>query len=275
VSTDPFTRAADAAGAIAASTGRDHHDVAIVLGSGLADAAPALGEPRSRIGFCELPGFPAVVAPGQRPELRSVAVGDLSALVFLGRMHLYEGRTPAEVAHPVRTALATGCSTVVITNAAGGIREGFAPGGFVLISDHLNLTGRSPLTGLSKGQGGRTPFVDLTDAWSHRLREVARKVDRSLEEGVYAQLGGPHFETPAEIRMLRTLGADLVGMSSVIELIAARHLGADVLGVSVVTNLAAGMVVEDGAVSAGSIVEVAQSQAGRLGGLIREVLQRL
>lgn len=270
---DPFALAEVAAGAIADLTGLDHHDVAVVLGSGLAPAARSIGDPRARVGFADLPGFPSRVAPGQQPEVQSIAVGDRAALVFLGRIHLYEGRTPAEVVHPLRSASSAGCTTFVITNASGAIREGLVPGDLLLISDHLNLTGSSPLVGLSKGQGGRTPFVDLTDAWSPRLREVARAIDPSLGEGVYAQLPGPHFETPAEIRMLRTLGADLVGMSSVLELIAARHLAAEVLGVSVVGNLAAGMA--EGTVSAASIVELAASRAERLGTLLRDFLLRL
>lgn len=273
VTADPFAVADAAAAAIRELTGVDRHDVAVVLGSGLASAAESLGEPRARLGFADLPGFPPRVASGQRPEVVSVAVGDRAVIAFLGRLHLYEGRTPAEVAHPLRSASAAGCATFVITNASGGISGGLAPGDLVLISDHLNLTGKSPLTGLSKGRRGRTPFVDLTDAWSPRLRGLARAVDPSLGEGVYAQLPGPHFETPAEIRMLRALGADLVGMSSVIELIAARHLGAEVLGVSVASNLAAGMA--PGSVSATSIVETAHSRAERLGTLLRDFLLRL
>lgn len=270
---DPFALAAEAAGAIAEMTGRDRHDVAVVLGSGLAEAASSLGERVGRVGFDQLPGFPSGAASGQRPEVWSVTTGDRAALVFLARVHLYEGRTPAEVAHPLRTALSAGCRTVVITNASGGIREDLSPGDLVLISDHLNLTGSSPLAGLAKGHGGRTPFIDLTEAWSPRLRALAREVDLSMTEGVYAQMPGPHFETPAEIRMLRSMGADLVGMSSVLEVIAARHLGAEALGVSVVSNLAAGMA--PGSVSATSLVQIASSAAERIGKLVHEVIRRI
>jgi purine-nucleoside phosphorylase len=169
--------------------------------------------------------------------------------------------------------VAAGCRTVVITNASGGLRPGLAPGDLVLISDHLNLTGISTLTGLSAGQGNPNVFVDLTDAWSPRLRELALEVDGSLREGVYAQLPGPHFETPAEIRMLRGLGAHLVGMSSVLEAIAARHLDTEVLGLSVVANLGAGMAL--GSASSTSLVEVARSRAARLGRIVRGVMSRL
>jgi purine-nucleoside phosphorylase len=270
---DPFTYATEASRTLAALTGRAHHDVAVILGSGLSVAAATIGSPTARLGFAQLPGFPAKVPGGQVPEVWSVEVAGRSVLVFLGRLHLYEGHGAGKVAHPVRAALSAGCEVVVLTNASGALRPGLAPGDLVLISDHLNLTGVSPLTGLSKGQGAASPFVDLTDAWAPRLRKLAREVDPTLPEGVYAQMPGPHFETPAEIRMLRALGADLVGMSSVLEAIAARHLGADLLGVSVVSNLAAG--ISPGGVSSTSLVEVASSRAKYLGEVLREVIARL
>lgn len=247
--------------------------MAVVLGSGLSAAAGSLGPPRARCAFGDLPGFPSAVPDGQVPEVQSTRVGDHKVLTLLGRPHLYEGHTPAQVAHPVRTACGAGCRAVVITNASGALHPGLTPGDLVLVTDHLNLTGVSPLTGLTKGQGSRTPFVDLTDAWSRQLRALALEVEPTLAQGVYAQMPGPHFETPAEVRMLRALGADLVGMSSVLEAIAARHLGAEVLGLSVVTNLAAG--VEPGSVSATSIVDVARSRAQALGTLVREVIARI
>jgi purine-nucleoside phosphorylase len=273
MASDPLGEATKAAQTLATLTGTAHYDVALILGTGLAAATEALGEPRARLAFEQLPGFPQGTNAAQRPEVWSVPVGDHLVLVFLGRPHLYEGRTPAEVAHPVRTAVAAGCRTVVITNACGGLRPEFAPGDLVLISDHLNLTGVSTLSGLLTGQGDPDAFVDLTDAWSPRLRELALEVDGSLREGVYAQVPGPHFETPAEIRMLRGLGADLVGMSSVLEAIAARHLGAEVLGLSVVANLGAGMARRG--TSSASLVEVVRSQAVTLGGIVREVVTRL
>jgi purine-nucleoside phosphorylase len=191
-------------------------------------------------------------------------VGDKRALVFLGRTHLYEGRGVGAVAHAVRTAAATGARLIVLTNAAGGIREGMKPGDPVLISDHLNLTATSPLTGAT--------FVDLTDLYSPRLRELARQIDPSLTEGVYAQLPGPHFETPAEIRMLRGLGADLVGMSTVLEAIAARAAGAEVFGLSLVTNLAAGMTGEP--LNHEEVLSTGRAAAARMGDLLAELVAR-
>ncbi len=260
----------------------ERHDAAVVLGTGLAGAAESLGAPGTRLAFAQLAGFPKGVAVGQRPEVWSVEIAGKHVLVMRGRPHLYEGHRPAEVVVPVRAAILAGCRTLVLTNASGAIRGGLSPGQLVLISDHLNLTGVSPLTGLEvsdepehtdeAGTAGG-PFVDLVGAWSERLRALARAIDPSLEQGVYAQLPGPHFETPAEIRMLQTLGADLVGMSSAIELIAARHLGAEVLGVSLVSNVAAG--IGQAAVSGASVVEVARRSAERLGEVLLELFLRL
>ena len=246
------------------------HDVALVLGTGLAAAAEALGTVRWRHPLGSIPGFPPSFVSHQRSEVWSVEVGDRRVLVFLGRLHLYEGYGPAQVAHAVRTAVAAGCRTVVLTNASGSLRAEVPPGELVLIRDHLNLTGRSPMDGLPTDGDRPTPFVDLVDAWSPRLRALARSVDGTLGEGVYAQVPGPHFETPAEIRMLRTLGADLVGMSSVLEAIAARQLGAEVLGLSLVTNLAAGM--ESSGVSSTEIIELGRRRADDVGRLVREVV---
>ena len=160
----------------------------------------------------------APTAAGHGGEVLSLRIGDHRVLVFVGRIHAYEGHELHQVVHPVRTACAAGAHTVVLTNAAGGLRADYVVGQPVLISDHLNLTARSPLVGAS--------FVDLVDAYSPRLRAIAHEIDPSLAEGVYAGLPGPHYETPAEIRMLRTLGADLVGMSTVHETIAAREAAA-------------------------------------------------
>ncbi len=222
-----------AAAALAAATGVERHDVAVILGSGWSAAADALGTPTAEIEVAGLPGFLAPTVTGHSGKVRSVPVGGKQALVFLGRTHLYEGHGVGPVVHAVRTAVAAGTGLVVLTNAAGGLRHGMHPGQAVLIADHLNLTATSPIVGAN--------FVDLTDLYSLRMRELARQLDPTLEEGVYAQLPGPHFETPAEIRMLRTLGADLVGMSTGLEAIAARQAGAEVFGLSLVTNLAAGM----------------------------------
>lgn len=242
LTTGPFGAAAASAAALAERTGLPHHDVAVVLGSGWAPAADALGPPAAEVPLTELGGFPAPAVAGHVAAVRSVLVGERRVLVFLGRVHLYEGHSPAAVVHGVRTAVAAGCGTVILTNAAGGIRADLGPGQPVLISDHLNLTGQSPLAGLPPGvPDGRPLFTDLTEVYSGRLRAAVRTREPALPEGVYAALTGPQYETPAEIRMLRSMGADLVGMSTVLEAIAARHLGADVLGLSLVTNVAAGL----------------------------------
>jgi purine-nucleoside phosphorylase len=262
---DPVAAASAAAAALAEETNAAHHDVAVVLGSGWQPAAEELGLPTAEIPMSGLPGFTAPAATGHKGNVWSVPVGGKQVLVLLGRTHLYEGLGIEPVAHGVRTAVAAGCGTVVLTNAAGGIREGLAVGQPILISDHLNLTARSPLVGAR--------FVDLTDLYSPRLREVAKIIEPSLAEGVYAGLPGPHFETPAEIRMLRTLGADLVGMSTVLEAIAARAAGADVLGVSLVTNVAAGLSGEP--LHPQEVLEAGKAAAGRMGKLLRSLIERL
>ena len=238
--TDPFDQARHAGRELSRRTGVDRHDVLVVLGTGLAPVAGLLGATDAPVDLSALPWFPRFTGLGHRPEAWSVAVRGRRALVMAGRLHLYEGLTPAEVAHPMRTALATGCRTVILTCSAGGIRPGLEVGQVVLVADHLNLTATSPLVGIPADHSAGPPFIDLTDAWSPRLRAIARAADPSLVEGVYAQVVGPNLETPAEVRMLGALGADLVGMSLVPEVIAARHLGTEVLGLAVVTNAAAG-----------------------------------
>jgi purine-nucleoside phosphorylase len=262
---DPAALARSAAAELARRTGRERHDVAVVLGSGWRPAADALGEPEREVPVSELPGFRAPTAVGHGGTARSLVVGGHRVLVLLGRTHLYEGHGPDAVAHAARTAAAAGCRTLVLTNAAGGITEGLSVGQPVLLSDHLNLTARSPLVGAR--------FVDLTDLYSPRLRELARRIDPTLVEGVYAGLPGPHFETPAEIRMLRTLGADLVGMSTVLEAIAARAEGLEVFGLSLVTNLAAGLSGQP--LNDLEVIEAGNAAAGRMGGLLRELLTAL
>jgi purine-nucleoside phosphorylase len=239
---DPFAAAAASASALAQRTAQPRHEIAVVLGSGWAPAADALGTVVAEVPLDELGGFPAPAVAGHVAAVRSVSLDGIPILVFLGRVHLYEGHSPAAVVHGVRTAIAAGCSTVVLTNAAGGIRAGLRPGQPVLISDQLNLTGSSPLAALpADGQPDRPLFADMTEVYSPRLRTLAQAKDPALEEGVYAAMLGPQYETPAEIRMLRSMGADLVGMSTALEAIAARHLGAEVLGFSLVTNVAAGL----------------------------------
>ena len=270
---DPYATAAASAAQLAVRTGQDRHDAAVVLGSGWAPAADAIGPAQAEIPLADLGGFAPPTVPGHTPAVRSLAVGGLRVLVFLGRTHLYEGHPVEVIVHGVRTAVAAGCRTVVLTNAAGGIRAGYQVGQPVLIRDHLNLTARSPLSGASPPEGYPPRFVDLTDLYSARLRGLAREADPSLAEGVYAALPGPHYETPAEIQMLRTLGADLVGMSTALEAIAARHLGAEVLAVSLVTNLAAGL--GEGALDHAEVVEAGRVAATRMGALLAALLPRI
>ena len=250
---------------IADKVGIGDHDVAIVLGSGWAPAVSALGEPTAILPMADVPGFTPPSATGHTGQVLSMGIGDHRVLVLAGRVHAYEGHDLQHVVHPVRTACAAGARVVVLTNAAGAVREDLAVGQPVLISDHLNLTARSPLVGAQ--------FVDLVDAYAPRLRTLARQVDPGLVEGVYAGLPGPHFETPAEIRMLRTLGADLVGMSTVHETIAARAAGAEVLGVSLVTNMAAGITGES--LSHLEVLGAGAASAARLGSLLADVVARL
>lgn len=260
--------AAVSAACLAERTGADRHDVAIVLGSGwrpAADVLAGLGTGIVDVDFADLGGFPATDVPGHAPTARSILLGGRRLLVFLGRVHAYEGHDLSRVVHTVRTAHAAGAGTVVLTNAAGGLRSDLHVGQPVLVADHLNLTGRSPLVG--------PLFTDLTDAYSPRLRALARTVEPSLVEGIYAALPGPHFETPAEIRMLRGLGADLVGMSTVHETIAARALGVDVLALSLVTNLAAGMT--DAPLDHTEVLAAGAAAAGRMGSMLAEVITAL
>lgn len=256
--------AEEAAAALARATGVLHHDVALVLGSGWVPAAEALGRPTADISVTDLPGFSAPVVAGHSGRVRSIPVGGKRVLVLLGRTHYYEGKGVAPVAHGVRTAVAAGARTVILTNAAGGLREGMTVGQPVVISDHLNLTATSPIVGPT--------FVDLTDLYSPRLRTLAAAIDPTLTEGVYAQLPGPHYETPAEIRMYRSLGADLVGMSTVLEAIAVREAGAEVFGLSLVTNLAAGMTGEP--LDHTEVLAAGRDAAGRMGELLAELIEK-
>jgi purine-nucleoside phosphorylase len=274
---EPYGAAAASAARLSERAGQAAHDVAVVLGSGWAPAADAiavaLGAAVTEVPVADLGGFAASTVPGHAGAVRSLVTDGLRLLVFLGRTHLYEGNPAATVVHGVRTAVAAGCRVVVLTNAAGGIRAGYQVGQPVLIRDHLNLTGRSPLTGPPPPPGYPPRFTDLTAAYSPRLRALARAADPSLAEGVYAALPGPHYETPAEIAMLRTLGADLVGMSTVLEAIAARHLGAEVLAFSLVTNLAAGLT--DHGLDHAEVVAAGAEAAGRMGALLASILPQV
>jgi purine-nucleoside phosphorylase len=267
---DPYEAAQASAARLAELTGQPRHDAVVVLGSGWAPAADALGTVDAEVPLAELGGFPPPRVGGHSPLVRSVRAGPVRALIFLGRVHLYEGHDVATVVHGVRTAVATGCQVVVLTNAAGGIREGYQVGQPVLIRDHLNLTGRSPLSGSPPPPGYPSRFVDLTDLYSARLRTLAAGADDGLAEGVYAALPGPHYETPAEIRMLRTLGADLVGMSTALEAIAAHHLGAEVLAISLVSNLAAGLTPHG--LDHAEVLAAGQAATERMGALLGGLL---
>jgi purine-nucleoside phosphorylase len=262
---DPHAAADAAAARLRELTGAETHDVALVMGSGWAPAVDALGAPDAEFPVTELPGFPPPAVEGHGGTVRSYKIGHKRTLVFLGRTHFYEGRGVAAVAHGVRTAVAAGSKTIVLTNGCGGLREGMRPGQPVLISDHINLTATSPIVGPT--------FVDLTNLYSPRLRELCRAADPSLQEGVYVQFPGPHYETPAEIAMVRAIGGDLVGMSTTLEAIAAREAGAEVLGISLVTNLAAGMTGEP--LNHEEVLEAGRSAATRMGGLLSKVVGQL
>ena len=261
---DPGALAATAAEQLTGALGGPH-DVAVVMGSGWAPAADAFGAAEGSVAIGDLPGFAAPTAVGHGGEVRSVRIGEARVLLFLGRTHLYEGRGVGPVVHGVRTAAAAGVRTVVLTNAAGGVRPEYGIGQPVLIADHINLTATSPLVGAN--------FVDLTDLYSARLRGLAREIDPTLQEGVYAAFPGPHYETPAEIRMCRALGADLVGMSTALEAIAARAAGMEILGLSMVTNPAAGVTGE--VLDHQEVLAAGKAAAGRLGSFLVELIGRL
>lgn len=231
---DPFEIAAAAAADIARLSGVERHDIAVTLGSGWGRAAELIGEETASFPATEVVGFSKPALEGHVGTLRSVRTpGGKNVLVIGARTHYYEGHGVRRVVHSVRTAAATGATTMILTNGAGGIRETWKPGQPVLISDHINLTADSPLEGAT--------FIDLTDLYSTRLRDIARSIDPSLDEGVYTQFRGPHYETPAEVQMAKTIGGDIVGMSTALEAIAARQAGMEILGFSLITNLAAGI----------------------------------
>lgn len=232
-----------AAAVIAARSERDRHDAAVVLGSGLSSYARSLPE-AVELPYQGIPGFPTPQVTGHAGSLFSARIDGRSLLVFAGRVHSYEGWDMDDVVFGVRTAVATGARRILLTNAAGAVNESFSPGDLVVISDHLNLSGRNPLTGPNDDRLGPR-FPDMTEVYTPSLRTRLREIltDRGLpaHEGVYAAFPGPTYETPAEVQMAKRLGADLVGMSTVPEAIAVRHMGAEIAGISLVTNLAAGI----------------------------------
>ncbi|QCU78612.1 purine-nucleoside phosphorylase [Citricoccus sp. SGAir0253] len=266
-----FTEAREAAAALARATGAalegpDSHRIAVVLGSGWGGAAELIGETEHTVPTSELPGFAAPSVPGHNPTVRSVRLADGSrALVFGSRTHYYEHRDAGAVAHTVRTAAAAGARAVVLTNGCGSLVPEWGPGTPVLIADHLNLTGATPLVGAE--------FVDLTDLYSPRIREIARSVDPDLPEGVYVQFPGPQYETPAEVRYAKAIGGDLVGMSTALDAIAARHAGLEVFGISLVTNAAAGFSGEP--LSHDEVVQAGRDAGPRISALLAGIIGRL
>ena len=275
--TDPFAVAEAAARQIAAASGITRHDVALVLGSGWGGAADLLGETVAEIPTEEIVGFSPPAVAGHGATIRSIRIDhdhesidgaygeDRYALVLGSRTHYYENKGVRRVAHGVRTAAAAGAKTVVLTNGCGGLVPEWAPGTPVLISDHLNLTAASPLEGAT--------FVDLTDLYSPRLRELARTVDGTLAEGVYVQFRGPHYETPAEVRMAGVLGGHLVGMSTTLEAIAARQVGLEILGISLVTNAAAG--ISPDPLSHEEVLEAGRDAGPRISALLAAIVRKL
>jgi len=266
---DPLQAAAIAASEIASRTGFASHDVALVMGSGWVGAVDALGSPSYECNAEEITGFFPPAVEGHSGKVRSYEIKDgdraIRALVFLGRTHLYEGKGMEPVVHGVRTAVKAGCKVIILTNACGGINTAYRVGQPVLIRDHISLTAQSPLVGAT--------FVDLTDLYSKRIRAIMKSADSSLQEGVYVHWRGPTYETPAEILMMRTLGADLVGMSTVPEAIAAHALGAEVLGISLVTNAAAGVTGEK--LNHEEVIAAGKAAASSMGELLAKTIPQI
>ncbi|MGO2682646.1 MAG: purine-nucleoside phosphorylase [Microbacterium sp.] len=263
---DPFEIAARAAADIARLTGVEKHDIALTLGSGWGKAAELIGETTATIPATDVTGFSKPALEGHVGTLRSIRTpAGKHVLVIGARTHYYEGHGVRRVVHSVRTAAATGAQIMVLTNGAGGIRETWTPGQPVLISDHLNLTADSPLEGAT--------FVDLTDLYAQRLRDIAHTIDPSLDEGVYTQFRGPHYETPAEVQMVRRIGGDIVGMSTALEAIAAREAGMEILGFSLITNLAAG--IQKTPLSHGEVIDAGTAAEPVISALLARVVEAL
>jgi len=263
---DPFEVAALAAADIARLSGVEKHDIALTLGSGWGKAADLLGETTATIAATDVTGFSKPALEGHVGTLRSIRTpGGKNVLVIGARTHYYEDHGVRRVVHSVRTAAAAGAEIMVLTNGAGGIRETWRPGQPVLISDHINLTADSPLEGAN--------FVDLTDLYSARLRDIARTIDSSLDEGVYTQFRGPHYETPAEVQMAKAIGGHIVGMSTALEAIAARESGLEVLGFSLITNLAAG--IQKTPLSHTEVIEAGREAEPVISALLARVVEAL
>jgi purine-nucleoside phosphorylase len=252
-----YEEVTQAAAFIAQATGFPSHDAALVLGSGLGDYAASLPD-AVVIPYTDIPGFPVPQVVGHGGSLISAPIGDGRVLVLSGRVHAYEGWDMDDVVFGVRTVIAAGAQRVMLTNAAGGVNGSYSPGDLVIIKDQLNLTGRNPLLGLNDDRLGPR-FPDMSTVYTPRLRQdlagVFTDIGITPYEGVYAWFLGPTYETPAEVQMAKTMGADLVGMSTAPEAIAARHMGAEVAGISLVTNLAAG--ISDSPLSHDEVTETA------------------
>ena len=270
-----YERLEAAAGVIAAATGRPRHDAAVVLGSGLSDYGAGL-EGAIEVPYAEIPCFPVPAVSGHAGSVFSAEVATGTVLVLAGRVHTYEGWPLDEVVFAVRAAALSGAHTALLTNAAGGVGEGLMPGDLVALRDHLNLAGRNPLFGTNEDRLGPR-FPDMSEVYSAEVRglmaDAAADIGMPYKEGVYAWLLGPSYETPAEIEMLRRLGADLVGMSTVPEAIALRHMGARVGAISLVTNLAAGMTAAP--LSHAEVTETAALAKERFTGLLDALLPQL
>lgn len=266
-----FEKASTAAGFVTRRT-ELRPRLAIVLGSGLGAFAEQLEE-KTAIPFAEIPHFPQSTVPGHSGKLVIGKVAGVPVAVMQGRVHAYEGYSSEEVVFPIRVLGRMGVTQLVLTNAAGGINPGLQRGQLVLISDHINLSGRNPIAGATDDRLGPR-FFDMSEAYSGRLRllahEAARAMEFRLDEGVYLSVLGPSFETPAEIRAFRTLGADLIGMSTVQETIAARQMGIEVLGISCVTNLAAGLQAEP--LSHEEVMETGRAVEKQLAGLLTRLV---
>jgi purine-nucleoside phosphorylase len=271
---DFFTLAESAAAFVQAQTSLRPR-IAVVLGSGLGAFADTLTN-TTRIPYAQIPSFPRATAIGHSGQLVIGQLKGLPLVAMQGRVHLYEGYSPQEVAFPMRVLGRLGLQSVVLTNAAGGINLAYEQGALVLIKDHINLQGKNPLVGPNDDHFGPR-FPDMTQAYSKLYRGIAReeaaKLGLPLQEGVYAGVLGPSFETPAEIRYLRTIGADLVGMSTISEVIAARHMGIEVLAISCVTNMAAGIL--DQPLSHEEVLETGERVKEQFEALLRAVLPRL
>jgi purine-nucleoside phosphorylase len=263
---DPFEIASQAAQQIAEATGVASHDIALTLGSGWAKAADLIGATTATVTATDIIGFGKPALAGHPGTIRSIELpSGKRALVIGARTHFYEGHGVRRVVHSVRTAAATGAKTMILTNGAGGIRESWTPGTPVLISDHINLTGASPLEGAT--------FIDLTDLYSARLRAIARTVESSLDEGVYCQFRGPQYETPAEVQMAKSFGGHIVGMSTALEAIAARQSGMEILGMSLITNLAAG--IQKTPLSHAEVLEAGQNAEAVISALLAKIVEEL